>query len=104
MIIEVKTVEILAKQKMQFETTTVVKEEKLITFMTSFKNSLKETRNDGYIKEVALHLGVDENNNLITREYAKVILNPLFINSNEKIEEIIQKMKKVEEKIEKVFW
>lgn len=103
MIIEVKTVEILAKQKMQFETTTVVKEEKLITFMTGFKNSLKETRNDGYIKEVALHLGVDENSNLILREYAKVILNPLFINSNEKIEEIIQKMKKVEEKIEKVF-
>ena len=101
MIIEVKTVEILAKQKMQFEATTVVKEEKLIKFMTGFKNSLKETRNDGYIKEVALHLGVDENNNLITREYAKVILNPLFINSNEKIEEIIQEMKKVEEKIEK---
>lgn len=56
MIIEVKTVEILAKQKMQFEATTVVKEEKLIKFMTGFKNSLKETRNDGYIKEVALHL------------------------------------------------
>lgn len=37
MIIEVKTVEILAKQKMQFEATTVVKEEKLITFMTGFK-------------------------------------------------------------------
>ena len=84
MIIEVKTVEILAKQKMQFEATTVVKEEKLITFMTGFKNSSKETRNDGYIKEVALHLGVDESNNLITREYAKVILNPLFIHSNEK--------------------
>ena len=90
MIIEVKTVEILAKQKMQFEATTVVKEEKLITFMTGFKNSSKETR-------------VDESNNLITREYAKVILNPLFIHSNEKIEEIIQEMKKVEEKIEKVF-
>ena len=101
MIIEVKTVEILAKQKMQFEATTVVKEEKLIKFMTGFKNSLKETRNDGYIKEVALHLGVDENNNLITREYAKVILNPLFIHSNEKIEEIIQEMKKV--KIRLVF-
>ena len=71
MIIEVKTVEILAKQKMQFEATTVVKEEKLI--------------------------------NLILREYAKVILNPLFMHSNEKIEEIIQEMKKVEEKIEKVF-
>ena len=101
MIIEVKTVEILAKQKMQFEATTVVKEEKLIKFMTGFKNSLKETRNDGYIKEVALHLGVDENNNLITREYAKVILNPLFIHSNEKIEEIIQEMKKV--KISKLY-
>ncbi len=104
MIIEVKTVEKLSKQKMQFEATTVVKEEKLIKFMTGFKNSLKETRNDGYIKEEALHLGVDENNSLITREYAKVILNPLFIYSNEKIEEIIQEMKKVEEKIEKVFW
>lgn len=103
MIIEVKTVEILAKQKMQFEATTVVKEEKLIKFMTGFKNSLKETRNDGYIKEVALHLGVDENSNLILREYAKVILNPLFMHSNEKIGEIIQEMKKVEEKIEKVF-
>lgn len=103
MIIEVKTVEILAKQKMQFEATTVVKEEKLIKFMTGFKNSSKETRNDGYIKEVALHLGVDESNNLILREYAKVILNPLFMHSNEKIEEIIQEMKKVEEKIEKVF-
>ena len=80
MIIEVKTVEILAKQKMQFEATTAVKEEKLIKFMTGFKNS-----------------------NLIPREYAKVILNPLFIYSNEKIEEIIQEMKKVEEKIEKVF-
>ena len=33
MIIEVKTVEILSKQKMQFEATTVVKEEKLIKFM-----------------------------------------------------------------------
>ena len=88
MIIEVKTVEILAKQKMQFEATTVIKEEKLIKFMTGFKNSLKETRNDGYIKEVALHLGVDENNNLITREYAKVILKPLFIHSNEKIEKV----------------
>lgn len=85
MIIEVKTVEIPAKQKMQFEAITAVKEEKLIKFMTGFKNSLKET------------------NNLITREYAKVILNPLFIHSNEKIEEIIQEMKKIEEKIEKVF-
>ena len=62
MIIEVKTVEILAKQKMQFEATTVVKEEKLIKFMTGFKNSLKETRNDGYIKEVALHLGDHDGN------------------------------------------
>ena len=103
MIIEVKTVEIHAKQKMQFEATTVVKEEKLIKFMTGFKNSLKETRNDGYIKEVALHLGVDENSNLILRKYEKIILNPLFMHSNEKIEEIIQEMKKVEEKIEKVF-
>ena len=52
---------------------------------------------------MALHLGVDENSNLILREYAKVILNTLFMHSNEKIEEIIQEMKKVEEKIEKVF-
>lgn len=88
MIIEVKTVEILSKQKMQFEATTVVKEEKLIKFMIGFKNSLKETRNDGYIKEVALYLGEDGNSNLIPREYAKVILNPLFINSNEKIEKV----------------
>lgn len=104
MIIEVKTVEIHAKQKMQFEATTVVKEEKLIKFMTGFKNSLKEARNDGYIKEVVLYLGVDGNSNLIPREYVKVILNTLFIHSNERIEEIIQEMKKVEEKIEKVFW
>lgn len=33
MIIEVKTVEILAKQKMQFEATTVIKEEKLSLFI-----------------------------------------------------------------------
>lgn len=103
MIIEVKTVEILANPKMQIEATTAVKEEKLIKFIDDFKNHLKVVKNDGYIKEVALYLGVDENSNLIPREYAKVVLNPLFMRSNEKIEEIIQEMKKVEEKIEKVF-
>ena len=69
--------------------------------MTGFKNSLKETRNDGYIKEVALHLGVDENSNLILREYAKVILNPLLCILMKKQKKIIQEMKKVEEKQKK---
>ena len=103
MIIEVKTVEILANPKMQIEATTAVKEEKLIKFIDDFKHGLKVVKNDGYIKEVALHLGVDENSNLIPREYAKVTINLLYIDSNETIEEIVQEIKKVEEKIEKVF-
>ena len=103
MIIEVKTVEILASTKLQIEATKAIKENKLISYIDCFKQNLKESRNDGYVKEIALHLGVDENSNLIPREYAKVTINPLYIDSNETIEEIVQEIKKVEEKIEKVF-
>lgn len=85
MIIEVKTVEILAKQKMQFEATTVVKEEKLIKFMTGFKNSLKETRNDGYISVrggqiCKKHTKEPSLNALIMRTWKKYLERIMLIN------------------------
>lgn len=111
MIIEVKTVEILTNPKLQIEATKAVKENQLISYIDAFKHNLRESRNDGYVKEIDLYLGIDENSNLIPREYAKVILSTQHIHSNKMVDIIIQEIKKTEkkikkerQKIEKVFW